>query len=74
MGARLVAEVAEIAEEMNHHPDVTLGWGAVGFTLTSHDAGGVTGRDLELARRIAGAAADLGIEPGPDGDGADDDR
>jgi 4a-hydroxytetrahydrobiopterin dehydratase len=63
MGARLVADVAEIAETMNHHPDVTLGWGTVGFSLTSHDAGGVTGRDMELARRIAEVAAGLGIEP-----------
>jgi 4a-hydroxytetrahydrobiopterin dehydratase len=62
-GARLVADVAEIAETMNHHPDVTLGWGSVTFSLTSHDAGGVTGRDLELARRIARAAAALGMAP-----------
>jgi 4a-hydroxytetrahydrobiopterin dehydratase len=64
-GAKLVADVAEIAEAMNHHPDVTLGWGSVTFELTSHDAGGVTSRDLELARRIAAAAQTLGIEPGP---------
>ncbi|MET0715147.1 MAG: 4a-hydroxytetrahydrobiopterin dehydratase [Mycetocola sp.] len=62
-GARLVAEVAEIAEAMNHHPDVTLGWGSVTFALTSHDAGGVTARDVELARRISAAAEELGIEP-----------
>lgn len=67
VGARLVAEVAEIAEELNHHPDVTLGWGSVGFALTSHDAGGVTERDLELARRIGRAADALGIEPDPAG-------
>jgi 4a-hydroxytetrahydrobiopterin dehydratase len=63
VGARLVAEVAEIAESMNHHANVTLGWGEVGFTLSSHDAGGVTDRDLELAKRIAEAASGLGIEP-----------
>jgi 4a-hydroxytetrahydrobiopterin dehydratase len=67
LGARLVADVAVIAEAMNHHPDVTLGWGTVGFTLTSHDVGGVTSRDLELARRIAAAAEALGIEPGSAG-------
>jgi 4a-hydroxytetrahydrobiopterin dehydratase len=67
-GARLVADVAEIAEAMNHHPDVTLGWGSVTFSLTSHDAGGVTDRDLELARRIAAAAEALGIEPKAAGD------
>lgn len=74
-GARLVAEVADIANDLNHHPDVTLGWGFVGFSLTSHDAGGVTTRDLTLAHRIAAAAAALGIEPAPDDqapDGAGD--
>ncbi|MET4636928.1 4a-hydroxytetrahydrobiopterin dehydratase [Mycetocola sp. 2940] len=74
-GARLVAEVADIANELNHHPDVTLGWGSVGFSLTSHDEGGVTHRDLTLARRIAAAAAALGIEQAPDAettDGEDD--
>ena len=70
LGARLVAEVAAIAETMNHHPDVTLGWGAVGFSLTSHDAGGVTDRDVDLAGRITRAAAALGVEPEPVGDAA----
>ncbi|WP_411721785.1 4a-hydroxytetrahydrobiopterin dehydratase [Mycetocola sp.] len=72
-GARLVADVAEIAETMNHHPDVTLGWGSVTFSLTSHDAGGVTARDLELARLITRAAAALGIEPDPAGGEPEDD-
>lgn len=44
--------VVPIAEEMNHHPDVEVGYGKIGFTLSSHDVGGVTTRDLELARRI----------------------
>jgi len=59
----LVDRVGEAAEAMNHHPDIRLGYGTVGFRLSSHDAGGVTARDLRLAKRIqeladsAGAAA-----------------
>jgi 4a-hydroxytetrahydrobiopterin dehydratase len=37
---------------MNHHPDVTVGYGSLTFSLSSHDAGGVTSRDVTLARRI----------------------
>lgn len=61
---RLLDKVAEAANAMNHHPDVTVGYGAIGFTLSSHDAGGVTERDVELASRIqeladaAGATSD----------------
>ncbi|RNE63934.1 4a-hydroxytetrahydrobiopterin dehydratase [Cryobacterium tepidiphilum] len=49
---RLLDQVAHAADAMNHHPDVTVGYGSIGFTLSSHDAGGVTARDVELARRI----------------------
>lgn len=49
---RLLDQVAEAADAMNHHPDVTVGYGTIAFTLSSHDAGGVTARDVELARRI----------------------
>ncbi|WP_170111191.1 4a-hydroxytetrahydrobiopterin dehydratase [Antricoccus suffuscus] len=45
-------EVMPIAEELNHHPDVEVGYGKIAFTLSSHDVGGVTTRDLGLARRI----------------------
>lgn len=44
--------VALEAETANHHPDLLLGWGRVEITLTSHDAGGVTDRDVEMARAI----------------------
>ncbi|SFR88367.1 pterin-4-alpha-carbinolamine dehydratase [Agromyces sp. CF514] len=56
---RVLDAVAPVADELDHHPDVQLGWGRVVFELSSHDVGGVTSRDLELARRIdvlAGAA------------------
>lgn len=44
--------VAIEAEVANHHPDMLLSWGRVGITLTSHDAGGVTDRDVAMARTI----------------------
>lgn len=57
---RLLDAVAVVADELNHHPDVRLGWGRVEFALTSHDAGGVTPRDVELALRIGQLADQLG--------------
>jgi 4a-hydroxytetrahydrobiopterin dehydratase len=49
------------AEAMNHHPDVAFGWGYVRITLTTHDAGGVTKKDHELARRIDEAIRPFGV-------------
>ncbi|WP_322817449.1 4a-hydroxytetrahydrobiopterin dehydratase [Tepidiforma sp.] len=53
----LVVRVATVAEVLNHHPEVAWVYNRVTFRLSSHDAGGVTERDLELARRIDGLAA-----------------
>jgi len=52
--------VAQAADAMNHHPDVTVGYGRVGFRLQSHDVGGVTARDLSLAATIDDIAGALG--------------
>jgi 4a-hydroxytetrahydrobiopterin dehydratase len=57
---RLLDAVAVVADELNHHPDVRLGWGRVEFALSSHDVGGVTPRDVELALRIGEIADQLG--------------
>jgi 4a-hydroxytetrahydrobiopterin dehydratase len=51
-GIRIVDDVAVVAEELDHHPDVDIRWRKVTFTLSTHSQGGVTGRDVELARRI----------------------
>jgi 4a-hydroxytetrahydrobiopterin dehydratase len=64
-GLRLVGRIGELAEEANHHPDVDLRYPTVAVTLWSHDAGGVTSRDVDLARKISQAAADLGVEADP---------
>lgn len=41
-----------LAEAADHHPDLTLGWGRLTVRLSTHSAGGITDKDLELARRI----------------------
>lgn len=63
-GARLFASVAALAEGMNHHPDVEVGYPRVRVHLVSHDAGGLTRRDADLAAEISRAARELGIEAG----------
>jgi 4a-hydroxytetrahydrobiopterin dehydratase len=47
-----VNRVGEIAESLDHHPDITFGWGYADIATTTHDRGGITDFDLELARRI----------------------
>lgn len=49
---RFIDRVALVAERMDHHPELTNVYWNVGIRLTTHDAGGVTGRDLALAREI----------------------
>jgi 4a-hydroxytetrahydrobiopterin dehydratase len=45
-------KIGAIAEQLNHHPDILLGWGRVKVTTWSHDANAITARDLELAAKI----------------------
>ena len=47
-----VVRVGYEAERANHHPDIAISWKRVTFTLTTHDAGGLTTKDFELARAI----------------------
>ncbi|WP_436787550.1 4a-hydroxytetrahydrobiopterin dehydratase [Yinghuangia sp. YIM S10712] len=49
---RIVDVVAVAAENMNHHPDIDIRWRTLHFTLSTHDAGGVTALDIELAKNI----------------------
>lgn len=49
-----LTRVALHAEKVDHHPEFTSVWNRVDFRLTSHDAGGVTDRDVELAKAIDG--------------------
>ena len=65
VGAALVAAIAEVADEMDHHPDLDLRYGHLNVRLFSHDVWGVTGRDVRLARRISTLADDAGVEATP---------
>ncbi len=47
-----LTRVALHAEKVDHHPEFTSVWNRVDFRLTSHDAGGVTERDVKLAEAI----------------------
>lgn len=52
-----LTRVALHAEKVGHHPEFTNVWNRVDFRLTSHDAGGVTDRDVSLAEAINRIAA-----------------
>ena len=47
-----VNRVGELAEARNHHPDIAISWNKVTLTLSTHDAGGLTQADLDLAAEI----------------------
>lgn len=47
-----VARVGVIAEEMDHHPDIDIRWRTLTFRCSTHSEGGVTAKDLTLAREI----------------------
>lgn len=61
-GLALVDRIGAAAEEADHHPDVALTYPEVIVTLSSHDVGGITSRDVDLARAISGLAAEAGVE------------
>ena len=51
-GIRLVQQVAEAAEAMDHHPDIDVRYTTLTFTLSTHSEGGLTAKDLDLAGQI----------------------
>lgn len=51
-GIAFVQKVARLAERANHHPDITIRYNRIKLDLTTHDYGGLTMRDFNLARRI----------------------
>jgi 4a-hydroxytetrahydrobiopterin dehydratase len=50
--ARLVDAQVRIAQGLNHHPLITLGYNAVSFELWTHDRGGLTQLDLDYAQAL----------------------
>jgi 4a-hydroxytetrahydrobiopterin dehydratase len=59
-----VNRVAELAEKANHHPDIDIRYSKVTLTLSTHDAGGITQNDIDLAKAIDADS------PGEDGGAA----
>jgi 4a-hydroxytetrahydrobiopterin dehydratase len=49
---KFVDSLVEPAEEMNHHPDISISWSQVEVALSTHSEGGVTENDFELARKV----------------------
>ncbi len=64
-GLRLVARIGEVAESADHHPDLDLRYGHLDVRLTSHDVGGVTERDIAVARLISQIAAEEEVSADP---------
>lgn len=64
-GLELVNRIGEEAEAMNHHPDLDLRYPHLNVRLTSHDSGGVTARDIRLARKISEFAASANVAANP---------
>lgn len=64
-GLAVVNAIGAVAEELDHHPDLNLRNGFIDVRTSSHDVGGVTERDVRLARRISAIAAEAGavLEP-----------
>jgi 4a-hydroxytetrahydrobiopterin dehydratase len=64
-GVRLVTRIGALAETANHHPDVDLRYGSVTVRTWSHDVGGLSARDVALAREISMAARELDVAADP---------
>ena len=49
-GVAFAVGVAMAAEKRDHHPDILIGWGKVVVRWSTHDAGGISALDVEMAR------------------------
>ena len=66
-GIEFASKVGRIAENLNHHPDITIHWRAVEVVTTSHDAGGITEMDFRLARWVNAISEGRSlVEPEPE--------
>jgi 4a-hydroxytetrahydrobiopterin dehydratase len=57
-----MTRVAMAAEKADHHPEWSNVWNRVDIVLTTHDAGGLTNRDIALAQTIDAMSGQLGLE------------
>lgn len=58
-GIAVVDAVAELAEEVDHHPDIDVRWTTLRLAVWTHVAGGITQLDVELAHRIDEVVAEV---------------
>jgi 4a-hydroxytetrahydrobiopterin dehydratase len=49
---KFVNAVARLAKKAGHHPEIEIRWNRVTLVLTTHDAGGLTAKNFELAARL----------------------
>lgn len=64
--AEFVSRAAAFADEVDHHPELSLRYNRVHVAIGSHDSGGITHRDTAMATRLGVLAADLGGRRHPD--------
>ncbi len=60
-----VNRIAAVAETLDHHPDIDIRWRTLHLTLTTHDVGGLTELDLDLAGKIDAITDELGGSASP---------
>lgn len=51
-GPEFAQKVGRVAEDLNHHPDILITWCKVRISVNTHDVGGISPYDFELAKRI----------------------
>jgi 4a-hydroxytetrahydrobiopterin dehydratase len=61
-GIRFIGRVAEMAEAADHHPDMHVNYTRVTFVCSTHSEGGVTDKDLRLAKQIEQAFSAQGAQ------------
>ena len=54
---RFVNQVADAAEQAQHHPDIDIRYNRVRLGLVTHDAGGITTKDVDMARKVSDLAS-----------------
>jgi len=61
---KFVNHVADAAERDQHHPDILIRWNKVTLTLSTHDSGGITQKDFDLAKKVDGMTPGAGPTSG----------
>lgn len=67
-GLALVNAIGELAEAADHHPDITLTYPSVAVSINTHEANGLSQRDIDLTRQISAAARGLDVKADPGAD------